>query len=132
MNLTSRSFTSPLLLAGTLFVLALAFSSPDSVFAKRLAPPTVEPVVIGGMRFTVENQPKSMGIIQASNAKTHQALWTVRLYEVSYVPGLEKDVQDVFIKSMRSEKGKLRAVDEKGREYEVDPATRKSRPIKQP
>ncbi|WP_245549391.1 MULTISPECIES: hypothetical protein [Methylomicrobium] len=56
-------------------------------------------------------------------------LWVLKIYDVTYDPGMEKDVQDIFIKSMSKPffSKKLKIVDEKGRKFIVDITNRSVR-----
>jgi hypothetical protein len=100
--------------------------------AKREGPPKIAPVTIGNLRFEAIHWGKARGLgqnggwIAAIDPATGKEAWTLRVYEVTYEPDLEGDVQDVFIASMsKSLFGqKLNVTDERGRGYVVDPATR--------
>ena len=59
--------------------------------------------------------------------KTSAELWTIKVYDVVYKPGMETDVQDVFIVSMTkdpADENKLRITNENGKEYVVDISTK--------
>ena len=104
--------------------------------AKRAGPPDVEPVIISGVKFAVIHWGKSRGFgqnggyIGAFDADTGTELWTLKVYDVSYDPQKEQDVQDIFIESMtKTESGdRLLITDEAGRAYSVDPETRTVQP----
>jgi hypothetical protein len=97
---------------------------------KRVAPPNVAPVVLGGARIEVIQWGRSRGLgqnggyIAAIDVGTGRQLWTLKVYDVTYDPHMEEDVQDVFIETMEAEDGKLAIEDEAGRRYLVDPQTR--------
>lgn len=109
-----------------------AQESPDGLQPKRVAPPAVEPVVIGKLRFEPLPWGRERGLgqnggyIAAYDDASGAELWILKVYHISYDPSLEEDVQDVFIASMSKTLfgGKLRITDEKGRRYTVDPDTR--------
>jgi hypothetical protein len=75
------------------FLLILSSGLP----AKRLAPNQVSSVVHEGKKYSVDlSLPGTIQILDLTT-KTSK---TVTIYTVQYKPDLEKDVQDVFIKSM--------------------------------
>jgi hypothetical protein len=100
--------------------------------AKRLAPPDIDPVVIGKTRYEVIHWGKERGLkqnggyIAAFDTSNGKELWVLRVYDITYNSSLEGDVQDVFIVSMSKGffSGKLHIKDEKGRHFIVDPNTR--------
>ncbi len=106
---------------------------PEGVSGKRVGPPAVPPVTIGGIRFEAlhwtreRGLPQNGGYVAALEAATGKELWTARIYEIVYDPALESDVQDVFIRSMSRTLfgGRLKITDERGRRWLLDPATRK-------
>ncbi|NJD04980.1 MAG: hypothetical protein FIA97_00590 [Methylococcaceae bacterium] len=99
---------------------------------KRLGPPAVDPVVIGSVRFEVvpwgkeRGLPQNGGYIAAYDDASGTELWILKVYEVTYDPKLEQDVQDVFIVSLSKSffGDKLLITDERGKRYSVDPASR--------
>jgi hypothetical protein len=100
--------------------------------AKRVPPAKIEPVTIGNLRFEAIHWGKARGLgqnggyIAAIDPASGKEAWTLKVYDVAYEPGLEGDVQDVFIKSMSKTLfgQKLTITDERGRGYVVDPAAR--------
>jgi hypothetical protein len=100
--------------------------------AKRVGPPKVAPVTIGNLRIEAIHWGKDRdlgqngGYIAAFDRAGGKELWTLRVYEITYDPHLESDVQDVFIKSMSKALfgNKLKIADERGRRYIVDVAAR--------
>jgi len=100
--------------------------------AKRVAPPEVPPVQIGKVRYEVlhwgrkRGLPQNGGYIVACDAASGEELWTLQVYQTVIDAGLETDVQEVFIESMKKSLlgGKLKLRDELGRRFLVDPATR--------
>ncbi len=57
------------------------------------------------------------GYLEAKDLKRKKVLWLSEVYSVSYVPGMETDVQDVFITSIVPEGKNLLITDEKNRTY---------------
>jgi len=104
--------------------------------AKRVPPPDVPPVRIGAVRYEVlqssrkRGLPQNGGYIRAFSAASGDELWTLQVYQTTYDPALEEDVQDVFIRSLKKTLwgGKLKVEDERGRRYLVDPAARSATP----
>lgn len=96
--------------------------SGEQVSAKRSAPRVVPPVVLGDVRYSVPHT--AMGSILAEDTVTHEVLWTQAIYPVAFDPGLERDVQDVYIDSMRAENGLLIIRNEEGAWFSLDPGTR--------
>ena len=93
---------------------------------KRVAPPNVPPVVLGGARIEVpwgrsRGLGQNGGYIAAIDVGTGRQLWTLKVYDVAYDPRMEEDVQDVFIAKMtKGTRNRLAIVDEKGHRYLVD------------
>lgn len=76
-----------------------------NVMAKRAAPAEVPPIttetaVYSAPHFPEGDRSQNGGVVEARAPKTKALLWRVQVYETEYVAGLEKDVQDVFIKSL--------------------------------
>lgn len=100
--------------------------SPFAAEAKRMGPAKVEPVVYEGVRYTAPNDDGKRGYIHAEDAKTGKALYDIEVFKTKIDPGLEEDIQWVFITGMKMEGGSLMVVnDEKGNIYAVDLKTRK-------
>jgi len=103
--------------------------------AKRVGPEEVPPVTIGKTRYEVVHWGRDRGLgqnggyIAAVDSESGRELWTLKVYDVTYDPEMEEDVQDVFIESLaRRGEDKLAIVDERGRKYIVDPQRRQVRP----
>lgn len=103
----------------TLWIL-LAMFMPGIVDAKRSAPPKVEPVIFEGVRYTCPNNDGKRAYVQAFDATTGKRLWEASVFRNRLEPGLEADVQHVYIKTMSVADGKLRVTAEDGRAYAVD------------
>jgi hypothetical protein len=102
-------------------------TDPNVPRPKRVAPPNVAPIVLGGVRIEVIQWGRSRGLgqnggyIAAIDVGTGRQLWTLKVYDVAYDPRMEEDVQDVFIAKMtKGTRNRLAIVDEKGRRYLVD------------
>jgi|WetSurSiteA1Bulk_404760.scaffolds.fasta_scaffold00029_4 hypothetical protein len=111
-------------------------NEPSGLTAKRIAPPTVDPVVIGKLRFEVIHWGKERGLdqnggyIAAIDTDSGKELWVLKIYSIPYDKTLESDVQDVFIKSMSKAffSDTLTITDEKDRYYKVNPDNRTVEP----
>ncbi|WP_038166206.1 hypothetical protein [Verrucomicrobium sp. BvORR106] len=127
------------LLTALSLILFIVTAGTTALHAKRVAPPPVPPITLNGVKFTVDNQPGTMGIVTATDIRTGKKLWEKKMYTVLMNPFLEQDVQWVFIKKMEvhwptgspsSGNVTLRVTNEEGNIYEVDPATGQSRKLK--
>jgi hypothetical protein len=117
--MVSRASSPRLILA--LAVLALGSSS---AFAKRPAPKDVPPVMAGGIRYTAPARDGG-GYVEARDVRSGKLLWELRVYEIKIDQNLERDVQDIFITSLKVADGKLQVVNEKGDKFVVDLSKRK-------
>lgn len=105
--------------------------------AKRAGPDDVAPVRLGDTRYEVVHWGLARGLahnggyIRAVDAATGRELWVLEVYRVEYEPKRERDVQDVFIETLRAgASGRtLEVIDEDGRHYEIDPAARSVRAL---
>lgn len=112
---------------------ATAAPGTAAVVAKKRAPaPEVEAVTIDGVRFEALAHGKALGLGQnggllaAIDSATGKTLWTLRVYDVHYLPTMEADKQDILISSLRAvDQGHgLHVTDERGRRWRVDLRTR--------
>ena len=99
---------------------------------KREGPDSVEPIIIGNIRFEVVHWAKDIGCPQdggyiiAVDRDSNQQLWVLRVYQTAYEDDREQDVQDVFITKLTAvnEDRKLAIENERGDRYTVDIETR--------
>ncbi len=103
-----------------------------NVMAKRQAPEDVPPIATDTAVYSVPHFPEgdhnqNGGVIEARDPKTKKLLWQVHVYKTEYNEGLEKDVQDVFIKSLTMDKthNLLIVSDEKSRVFVINLSTKK-------
>lgn len=103
---------------------------------KRVGPPTVTPVTLDGVRYEALHWGRERGLGQnggyvlAFDAASNQELWTARIYAIDYVPKLETDVQDIFIRTLEAgANGQLLVTDERGRRFTLDIAKREAAPL---
>jgi hypothetical protein len=85
------------------------FLLASNVMAKRAAPEEVPPIATDKAVFSVPHFPEgdrtqNGGVLEARDPKTKKLLWQVKIYKTGYDKALEKDIQDVFIKSLTLDK----------------------------
>jgi hypothetical protein len=92
-------------------------------WSKRRPPPTVAPVTRDGIEYSAPRD--RMGFVIATWIKTQQEIWSRQIYVVKheYRFGLETDIQDCFITSLRFADGKLLVTNERGGEFALDPVS---------
>ncbi len=99
----------------------------DAALAKRIAPPVVNAITQNGITYSAchSSDPATVFVasVVATVAKSKKQLWKTELYQIKYDTTLERDVQEVFIKSLSVKGKKLIAVDESGKQYSVDAKT---------
>ena len=97
-------------------------------FGKRAPPRAVSPVVHEGVRYEAPHfsNPcgQNGGCIVASDATSGAPLWNLKVYCTHDDPGLETDVQDVFITSITLDQGRLALTNEKSLRFAIDLSTR--------
>lgn len=101
---------------GLFMALTLIFA-PLS-WGKRLLPPEVQPVRHGHVEYRAPH--RQMGFIEAWDVEAGQLLWLRQIYVVKYRPDLERDVQDVFIVSLKLENGYLLLTNERSSTYRLN------------
>lgn len=119
-----------------IYATALVVLLLDNAMAKRMGPEEVPPIatdtaVFSAPHFPEGNRPQNGGVVEARDPKTKKLLWQVQVYKIQYDPSLEKDVQDVFIKSMTLDQvhNLLILSDEKSRLFVLNLTTRKVTPV---
>ena len=95
-----------------------AVLSVSIAYAKRAAPKDATPVVIGSIEYRAPHS--QMGCVEAWDTKRNQLIWRRQIYVVKYTLGLERDVQDVFIKTIKLKDKNLVVENERKSEYELD------------
>jgi hypothetical protein len=94
---------------------------PSVALAKRAAPKPVSPIVHDGVEYRATH--KRMGVVEAFDAASGRKLWETRVYSVLINPFVERDVQDVFIKSLQVQDGMLLVTNERQQTYKLDLST---------
>src|SRR2546421_11954122 len=105
----------------TLIALALPLCS---ALSKRIAPPTVTPVIHEGVRYVAPTDDGRRAYVEVWDVQTNKRLWELTVFTNRIDPKLEEDVQWVFIKSLSIRDGKLLVTSERGAMYQVDLNTR--------
>lgn len=106
------------------WTLVLAFS-PSPLFAKRVPPPKVDPVIYDGVKYVAPNNSGTKATIKAVDPKSGKVLWQKTIFEISIDPDLESDVQHIYIKLMKRHKGKLFVTTERDKTYILELKNRK-------
>lgn len=95
----------------------------------RAAPKVVQPLIRDNVRYEVQLDEEarfgqSGGVLSATNVATGKEYWAVRVFEQHYDPTFERDVQEVFIRSISWDQAQNRilVIDERQRRYAVAPA----------
>ncbi len=96
----------------------------------RAPPKVVEPIIRDNIRYEVQDDEEerfgqSGGVLSATDIGTGKEYWAVRVFEQSYDPTFERDVQEVFIRSISwdQEQKRILVIDERQRKYAVAPDT---------
>ena len=107
--------------------LIFVFNAADA-HSKRLGPDTVEPIAGNNVVYSapafVPGENQNGGYVEAREKEGGKLIWRLRVYRTEYNPQLERDVQDIFMVSIRLENEAIVVVDEKGRVFKVNLNTR--------
>jgi hypothetical protein len=101
-----------------ILMLGLSLLLTSIAFAKRSPPENIPPLRSGDFEFRVPHG--QMGSVEAWNVKQEELLWRRQIYVVKYTVGLERDVQDVFIKSLDLKDNTLLVKNERNSVYQLD------------
>jgi len=113
-----------------LLCLLLTAMIANTAWAKRAGPKPVTPVVHKGVTYVAPHENGREGKIEARNEKTGKILWEVVIYTVKIDPGLEQDVQWVFITGLAVRDNTLLVTNEKSEQYTLDLKTKKVEKVK--
>src|SRR5689334_16751957 len=116
-----------------LLFLLLAFLTLGigQAYAKRKAPKDVPPITFQGIKYSAphwgmaKDKKQNGGYVEAANPDTGKLLWELKVYEIKYDPAVEKDVQDIFITSLKIVNGNLEVQNEAGDKFIVDVSKQK-------
>ncbi len=92
------------------------------IYSKRLAPKKITSVIHNGKEYTVDTF--NPGIIQIKDL-ANKTTKTIVIYTIQYNLDLEKDVQDVFIKTIQKEDNSLLIQNERGERFLLNFETNK-------
>ena len=109
-------------------VALLVFFALTTAYAKRAPAPEVPAVTYHGVNYLATYA--HGGVIEAYSVKTKNMLWRKKIYDITYQPQLEKDIQDVFITQMHVKEGRLIIKDEKNHTYALNLKTHKVKYLK--
>ena len=112
----SRLFLSRFAVLSGFLICGLA----TSAMAKRLPPPRIDPIQIGGLRIEAPQDNGRKAYIRAVDRTTGEVRWTLTLFENPIRSGLEEDVQWRFITGMRRVGDDVLVTAEGGGRYLVD------------
>jgi hypothetical protein len=97
--------------------------------ASRAPAPRVAPVFIAGVRYAQvagdRDTDGQVGGMLAAYDASNRELWRLKVYVNARRPDLEGDVQDVWFRSLRVQGERLLIENERGEQFEVDPAARR-------
>ncbi len=119
-------------MAKALGIFSLVLFLASTATAKRRAPEEVPAIVTDKAVYSAPHirrpqfPARNPGFVEARHPKTKKLLWWIQVYQIKYDPNLERDVQDVFIKTMALDpkSNSLLISDEKSRTYVLSLATR--------
>ena len=97
------------------------------ITASRGPPKKVEDIVHKGIKYSAPWG--KMGYIEARDVNTNEFLWDLKVYEVEYLPHLEKDVQETYIISLEIKSEGLEITNERNEKYFVDLETKRIKKI---
>jgi outer membrane protein assembly factor BamB len=100
-------------------LLILAVLAPMGLWAKRVPPKPVSPVVYAGVTYSVAGDGRE-GYVVAIETSTGKELWKVKVFTVHIKGWTEEDVQWVFITDLSLDSNALLIRDEKSRCYRLD------------
>lgn len=103
-----------------------------TISAKRPAPAKISPVLFEGVRYEQFESPPGMtdqrtGYLAAYRENSDEQLWVLKIYDVTYVEHLERDVQETYFSAMNlnSDQRELLIDNERGERYSVNIDARK-------
>src|SRR5438876_12133245 len=100
-----------------ILVLSAIALVPCWTFAKRSAPPRVEPAIHDSIRYVAPNEAGRRAYIEARDVQTNKKVWELTVFAIQIEPRLEEDVQWVFIIKLIVRDGTLLVTAERGNMY---------------
>ena len=114
----------------TLLLILSIFISPGLAAAKRTAPAEIKDIQVGGRIYSQKFTRSKTGCkieISAHDVKSGRELWRKKILEKAFNIHEETDVQEVYLSKLLLKDGMLKAIDEDGGIYMLDPTTGKLR-----
>ena len=102
-----------------LLLLVAVLAIPTGLWAKRVPPKPVSPVVHAGVTYSAAGDGRG-GYVVATETSTGKELWKIKIFTVHIKFGMEEDVQWVFITDLSLDSNALLIRDEKSRCYRLD------------
>jgi hypothetical protein len=102
-----------------LFLSLAVLAVPTVLWAKRVPPKPVNPVVHAGITYSAAADSRG-GYVIATETSTGKELWRTKIFSVHMKPWMEVDVQWVFITDLKLDANALLIRDEKSRCYRLD------------
>ncbi len=99
----------------------------NPLYSKRLAPKNVNSVVHNGKEYSINHSKIGTILVRDKNSNKEKI---VSVYSIEYEPYLEKDVQDVYIESLKIINQSLHIQNERGVLYEMNLDTYEVKKIK--
>src|SRR6266568_4828650 len=100
------------------FMFCAMLALPCLTVAKRIAPAEVEPVIHKRVRYVAPNDDGRRAYIEAWDIQTNKKLWELTVFTNHIEPGLEEDVQWIFIKALSIRDDTLIVTSERGKTYQ--------------
>lgn len=99
-------------------------ANAQEISPKRKAPSEVKSIVYKGIEYSAPTFKKgfdsTMGMVFATEKATGKELWNKKVYEVKIDENLERDVQTVYIKSMKRKGNFLIIENEREKTYKLN------------
>ncbi len=115
----------------SILLVVVVLAIPLNLCAKRVAPPPVNPVVSGNIKYSARGDGRA-GYVVASDAINQKELWSVEIFRIHIRPWEEEDNQWVFIGDLKLLDNALLVRDERSRCYRLELTTRHVRETRCP
>ncbi len=113
----------------TLLLISAVFTSPG-LSAKRVVPNIIKDIQVDGRIYSQKFTRSKTGCkieVSAHDVKSGKELWRRKILEKIFDQHQETEVQEVYLSKLLLKEGLLKAVDEDGGVYMLDPTTGKLR-----
>lgn len=109
----------------TICALLCLLTIVSAAWSKRGRAPVVGPLIYENLKYIAPNDDGVREYIEVWDLQAKKKVWEQTIYTNSIQPGLEKDVQWVFIKKITIDRGNLLITDEHDRRFLLDLKTRR-------